>query len=69
MEEIIERSGTPYFCFKDIDENKPAGSMKIRIKTIDYFLRRYREGLVDQSVDFPPMFEGLQAVGESYFAP
>jgi len=39
VEEIIEQSGTPYFCFKDIDENKPAGSIKIRIETIDYFLR------------------------------
>jgi hypothetical protein len=46
VEEIVERSGTPYFCFKDIDENKPSGSIKIRIETIDYFLRRYRETLV-----------------------
>ena len=37
------RSGTPYFCFKDIDENKPTGSIKIRVETIDYFLKRYRE--------------------------
>ncbi len=40
------RSGTPYFCFKDIDENKPAGSIKIRVETIDYFLRTHREQLV-----------------------
>ena len=46
VEEIIEMSGTPYFCFKDIDENKPAGSIKIRIETIAYFLSRYREELV-----------------------
>lgn len=46
IEEIIERSGTPYFCFKDIDENKPAGSIKIRIETIAYFLKRYREQMV-----------------------
>jgi predicted nucleotide-binding protein (sugar kinase/HSP70/actin superfamily) len=45
VEEIIERSGTPYFCFKDIDENRPLGSIKIRIETIDYFLVRYRERL------------------------
>jgi activator of 2-hydroxyglutaryl-CoA dehydratase/predicted nucleotide-binding protein (sugar kinase/HSP70/actin superfamily) len=43
IESIVERSGTPYFCFKDIDENKPAGALKIRIETIVYFLRRYRE--------------------------
>jgi predicted nucleotide-binding protein (sugar kinase/HSP70/actin superfamily) len=45
VEEIVERSGTPYFCFKDIDENRPAGSIKIRIETIDYFLKRHREKL------------------------
>ncbi len=43
MEQIIEQSGTPYFAFKDLDENRPAGSIKLRVETIDYFLRRYRE--------------------------
>jgi predicted nucleotide-binding protein (sugar kinase/HSP70/actin superfamily) len=46
VEEIVESSGTPYFCFKDIDENKPTGSIKIRTETIGYFLRRYREDMV-----------------------
>jgi predicted nucleotide-binding protein (sugar kinase/HSP70/actin superfamily) len=46
IEGIIEQSGTPYFCFKDLDENKPLGSIKIRIETIDYFLRRYREEVI-----------------------
>ncbi len=45
IEQIIEQSGTPFFAFKDIDENRPAGSIKIRIETIDYFLKRYREKL------------------------
>jgi predicted nucleotide-binding protein (sugar kinase/HSP70/actin superfamily) len=48
VEEIIENSGTPYFCFKDIDENRPAGSIKIRIETITYFLSRYHERLVTE---------------------
>ncbi len=48
VEEIVEHSGTPYFCFKDIDENKPAGSIKIRVETISYFLARYREDLADR---------------------
>jgi predicted CoA-substrate-specific enzyme activase len=43
IESIIERSGTPYFSFKDIDENKPTGSIKIRVETIHYFLKRYIE--------------------------
>ncbi|MEI9973636.1 MAG: hypothetical protein WDO73_17270 [Ignavibacteriota bacterium] len=46
VEEIVEHSGTPYFCFKDIDENKPTGSIKIRVETIGYFLKRYREDMV-----------------------
>ncbi|MBI4530102.1 MAG: CoA activase [Candidatus Latescibacteria bacterium] len=46
VEEIVEQSGTPYFCFKDIDENKPSGSIKIRVETINYFLKRYREDMV-----------------------
>jgi activator of 2-hydroxyglutaryl-CoA dehydratase/predicted nucleotide-binding protein (sugar kinase/HSP70/actin superfamily) len=46
IEGIIEKSGTPYFSFKDLDENKPTGSIRIRVETIDYFLRRYREDVV-----------------------
>jgi predicted CoA-substrate-specific enzyme activase len=46
IEGIIENSGTPYFCFKDLDENKPTGSIRIRVETIDYFLRRYRETII-----------------------
>ena len=49
VEEVVQNSGTPYFCFKDIDENKPTGSIKIRVETIDYFLRRYREDMVKQA--------------------
>lgn len=48
VEEVVENSGTPYFCFKDVDENKPAGAIKIRIETISYFLKRYREKLAWQ---------------------
>jgi hypothetical protein len=43
---VVEHSGTPYFCFKDIDENKPTGSIRIRVETIGYFLKRYREDMV-----------------------
>jgi predicted nucleotide-binding protein (sugar kinase/HSP70/actin superfamily) len=46
VEETVTKSGTPYFSFKDIDENKPTGSIKIRVETIGYFLKRYREDMV-----------------------
>jgi len=43
IEQIVERSGTPFFSFKDLDENRPANTIKLRIETIDYFLKRYRQ--------------------------
>ncbi|MGH9822533.1 MAG: BadF/BadG/BcrA/BcrD ATPase family protein, partial [Blastocatellia bacterium] len=46
VEEVVQNAGTPYFCFKDIDENKPTGSIKIRVETISYFLKRYREDMI-----------------------
>jgi len=49
IQEIIECSETPYFAFKDIDENKPSGSIKIRVETIGYFLKRYREDMVERT--------------------
>jgi predicted nucleotide-binding protein (sugar kinase/HSP70/actin superfamily) len=45
IESIIEKSGTPYFSFKDIDENKPTGSIRIRVETIHYFLKRFAEDM------------------------
>jgi predicted nucleotide-binding protein (sugar kinase/HSP70/actin superfamily) len=45
VQEIVETSGTPFFTFRDLDENHSAGSIRIRIETIDYSLRRYREAL------------------------
>jgi activator of 2-hydroxyglutaryl-CoA dehydratase len=46
VEQIVERSGTPYFSFKDLDENQPTNTIKLRVETIDYFLKRYREDLI-----------------------
>src|SRR4029453_4917802 len=45
VEEVVQNSGTPYFCFKDIDENTPSGSIRIRVETIHYFLKRYAEDM------------------------
>ena len=45
IEEILSATHTPYFTFHDIDENKPSGSIKIRIETIHYFLQKYEEEL------------------------
>jgi predicted nucleotide-binding protein (sugar kinase/HSP70/actin superfamily) len=61
VEEIVENAGTPYFCFKDIDENKPTGSIKIRVETITYFLKRYREDMVAKKTKRISIEERLQA--------
>jgi hypothetical protein len=64
VEGIVEQSGTPYFCFKDLDENKPSGSIKIRVETIDYFLRRYREEVISKrkaSQDIDAQLAALEA--------
>jgi len=41
VDEILRRTKTPYFTFHELDENKPSGSIKIRVETIDYFLKLY----------------------------
>ncbi len=45
IEQITECAGKPHFCFRDLDENKPAASLRIRMETIDYFLKQYRKQL------------------------
>jgi predicted nucleotide-binding protein (sugar kinase/HSP70/actin superfamily) len=65
IEGIIERSGTPYFSFKDLDENKPSGSIRIRVETIDYFLRRYREDIVKRRSIESNIEEQLAALEQS----
>lgn len=44
IQAILERGGKPYFSLRDLDENKPSGSIRIRIETIDYYLRQIRRG-------------------------
>ena len=50
IERILESAGRPYFGFKDLDENRPAGSMRLRIETIDYYLRQHRAELVHMRI-------------------
>jgi len=52
IERIVEYSGTPFFAFKDIDENRPAGAIKLRVETIDYFLKLYRKELEMNARDY-----------------
>lgn len=45
IEEIIEQSGKPHFSFRDLDENRPLASIRLRVETMDYFLKSYRKRL------------------------
>jgi predicted CoA-substrate-specific enzyme activase len=51
VEKIVEYSGTPYFAFKDIDENKPTGSIRLRVETIDYFLKELKKKIAARDND------------------
>ena len=64
VENIIEASDTPFFTFHDIDENKPTGSIKIRVETIDYFLQRYQEHLQRQKHSEDELDEMVEAYKE-----
>jgi predicted nucleotide-binding protein (sugar kinase/HSP70/actin superfamily) len=46
VQQIVERSGTLFFSFQDLDSTKPAGSVKIRVETIAYYLARYASEIV-----------------------
>lgn len=41
VQQIVERSGTLFFSFQDLDSTKPAGSVKIRVETIAHYLQKY----------------------------
>jgi hypothetical protein len=49
-----------FFNFKDLDENKPSGSIKIRVETIHYFLKRYREDMINEQVKKDDIQEKLK---------
>ena len=49
IDSIIKESKTPYMALHDIDANKPAGSLKIRVSTFCHTLQRASEELRDTS--------------------
>ena len=46
VQQIIERSGTLFFSFQDLDSTKPAGSVKIRVETITHYLQKYAGDII-----------------------
>ena len=46
VQQIVERSGTLFFSFQDLDSTKPAGSVKIRVETIAHYLKKYSASII-----------------------
>jgi predicted nucleotide-binding protein (sugar kinase/HSP70/actin superfamily) len=46
VQQIVERSGTLFFSFQDLDSTKPAGSVKIRVETIAHYLEKHCAGII-----------------------
>jgi activator of 2-hydroxyglutaryl-CoA dehydratase/predicted nucleotide-binding protein (sugar kinase/HSP70/actin superfamily) len=60
LQSVIESAGRPYFGFRDIDENKPVGSIRIRVETIHYFLERHREEVIRNQIALEEIEHRLQ---------
>ncbi len=50
VQKIVESSGTLFFKFGELDETKPAGSVKIRVETIVYYLDRYSPKIIEEKL-------------------
>ncbi|HXH84713.1 MAG TPA: acyl-CoA dehydratase activase-related protein, partial [Candidatus Tectomicrobia bacterium] len=46
VQQIVERSGTLFFSFQELDSTKPAGSVKIRVETIAHYLQRSAAAII-----------------------
>lgn len=58
VQQIVERSGTLFFSFSDLDSTKPAGSVKIRVETIAHYMEKYATNIIERKMgsyvsDFP----------------
>ncbi len=61
VQQIVERSGTLFFSFQDLDSTKPAGSVKIRVETIAHYLQKYAGGIINKKRKaLPGAFPAMQ---------
>ena len=54
VQQIVERSGTLFFSFQDLDSTKPAGSVKIRVETIAHYLKKYSAEIIAKKTAASP---------------
>lgn len=55
VQAIVERSGTLFFSFQDLDATKPAGSVKIRVETIAHYLGTRAPGIIAKKLAVNPL--------------
>ena len=46
---IVAASGKPHFSFRNLDENRSPASIRIRIETMHYFPKHYRQQLKERA--------------------
>ena len=51
VQQIVERSGTLFFSFQDLDSTKPAGAVKIRVETIAHYLQKHSAAIIARKKD------------------
>ncbi|NOD86564.1 MULTISPECIES: acyl-CoA dehydratase activase-related protein [unclassified Ruegeria] len=51
VQEITEALGTLFFVFQDLDETKPAGSVRIRVETIAYYLEQKSPNIIQSKLE------------------
>jgi predicted nucleotide-binding protein (sugar kinase/HSP70/actin superfamily) len=61
VQQIVERSGTLFFSFQELDSTKPAGSVKIRVETISYYLERSSKTIIEKKLARMPAENPLLA--------
>jgi predicted nucleotide-binding protein (sugar kinase/HSP70/actin superfamily) len=54
VQQIVERSGTLFFSFQELDSTKPAGSVKIRVETIAHYLDKYAGSIIERKKAVSP---------------
>lgn len=54
VQQIVERSGTLFFSFQDLDSTKPAGSVRIRVETIAHYLQKHSAGIIAKKLAASP---------------
>jgi predicted nucleotide-binding protein (sugar kinase/HSP70/actin superfamily) len=63
VQQIVERSGTLFFSFQELDSTKPAGSVKIRVETISFYLEQSSKRIVADKKAVMP--DGCPLLGQA----